>query len=693
MPEMDSGSIYEFDGFRLLPAQRQLLSADGEPVVVRAKVFELLLYLVQHRGRVVDKSELMEALWPGTVVEENNLNQAASALRQALGESTKSPRFISTITGRGYQFVGKVRETGDDEPTADPAMPMQRIAFIGVALAAIAVIAWFVQRPGEVREVAGVPVLEQFSGLTPRLVTGFHGSHSEPTLSPDGSMIAWVSDVSGTPQIWVKNLQLGDPIQVTDGPYAASSPAWASDNSYILFDRKGSDHRGIFRVGTLGTPEPRRIVDAGFDPAYAGSADAFVFTTGQNVWTANGDGSEAQKVDAVPVGPGFASRQPALSPDGSQVAFVHADGGPLGNLWIAPTSGGEAQQLTSYQLEDGFSVEHPEWAPDGRHIIYSVASRNGGSRLWQISVESKQAAPLTGGAGGANQPAISADGKRLAYTDTRSTWRLTQINPETGQRRALYESRYTSVLPMASPDGRRIVFFAMLPSGAQLFAIGTDGRGLKQLTFDENGTNTLPFWSSDSRSVFYYKEKSLHRLHLDEDRDERVIEDFHWSSRNWAAAHGDQLFFHEFNPDRSVLRGMIRDMRTGEEIELSAPLAGGEWSAAGDELLGFVRGTGLTICEVDTLECQLIMNAGEPISGIRPKWSRNEEQIYYLRHSDKGECCELWVVDRDGTDNARAVELENLDLQNSHFGVDADGMIFYNHEDRSASEIWLVAVE
>ena len=110
MSRTGGGQIYEFDGWRLSSGQRQLLSPDGGAVVLRSKVFDLLLYLVQERGRVVTKAELMEAVWPGAVVEENNLNQAISALRQALGESAQAPRFVATITGRGYQFVGEVHD-------------------------------------------------------------------------------------------------------------------------------------------------------------------------------------------------------------------------------------------------------------------------------------------------------------------------------------------------------------------------------------------------------------------------------------------------------------------------------------------------------------------------------------------------------------------------------------------------------
>ena len=101
---------YEFGEFHVDAVQRLLRSsADGEPVPLTSKAFETLLYLVEHRGELIDKTTLMKAVWPNVVVEENNLNQSISALRRALGESALEHRFIVTVPGRGYRFVAPVK--------------------------------------------------------------------------------------------------------------------------------------------------------------------------------------------------------------------------------------------------------------------------------------------------------------------------------------------------------------------------------------------------------------------------------------------------------------------------------------------------------------------------------------------------------------------------------------------------------
>ena len=100
-------AAYEFADFHLDPAHRRLLRS-GEPVPLTPKVFDTLLYLVEHRHTVLEKDELLKALWPDVVVEENNLGQAISKLRAALGEAPGANRYIATITGRGYRFVAPV---------------------------------------------------------------------------------------------------------------------------------------------------------------------------------------------------------------------------------------------------------------------------------------------------------------------------------------------------------------------------------------------------------------------------------------------------------------------------------------------------------------------------------------------------------------------------------------------------------
>jgi len=106
---LKTGSFYEWGPFRLEPAEHRL-TRDGNPVPLAPKTFELLVFLVQNQGRLVTKNQIMEAVWPGSFVEDANLTVSISALRKALGEKNGDLRYIETVPKKGYRFTGSVKE-------------------------------------------------------------------------------------------------------------------------------------------------------------------------------------------------------------------------------------------------------------------------------------------------------------------------------------------------------------------------------------------------------------------------------------------------------------------------------------------------------------------------------------------------------------------------------------------------------
>lgn len=112
---------FEFGNFNVDAAKRLLLKGDGETVPLMPKAFDTLLYLVEHNGKVIEKDELMSAIWADTIVEENNLTQNISILRRVLGEKHGENRFIATVPGHGYKFVAEVRKIDAAERSEPPA--------------------------------------------------------------------------------------------------------------------------------------------------------------------------------------------------------------------------------------------------------------------------------------------------------------------------------------------------------------------------------------------------------------------------------------------------------------------------------------------------------------------------------------------------------------------------------------------
>lgn len=106
---MPDKHLFDFDSFRV-DAQKRLLTRAGEVLPLTPKAFDTLLALVENRGRVIEKDELMQSVWPDTIVEESALSRNIYLLRKALGESPDEHRFIVTVPGRGYRFVAEVTQ-------------------------------------------------------------------------------------------------------------------------------------------------------------------------------------------------------------------------------------------------------------------------------------------------------------------------------------------------------------------------------------------------------------------------------------------------------------------------------------------------------------------------------------------------------------------------------------------------------
>jgi TolB-like protein/DNA-binding winged helix-turn-helix (wHTH) protein len=119
----DTG-VFLFGAFRL-DGMRRCLARDGAPLKLPPKLFDTLLYLVEHAGRLVEKDELLTAVWDGRFVEEANLTQTVFLLRRVLQADETTADFIVTVPGHGYRFVAPVRRETDLGATAVPSAVAQ----------------------------------------------------------------------------------------------------------------------------------------------------------------------------------------------------------------------------------------------------------------------------------------------------------------------------------------------------------------------------------------------------------------------------------------------------------------------------------------------------------------------------------------------------------------------------------------
>ena len=322
MPE-----LYEFGGFRLDPLRRVLSGADGQPIALKSKVLDTLLYLVEHAGESLEKSAMIAAIWPNLVVEESNLNKNISVLRRALGEAPDEHRFIVTEPGRGYRFVAKVDVVATGSSDAPPGVaeppPRARRAFafgITPLIAVAGTAAIFVAVNLASREAPAPRPDVRFEIQTPRTFNPLNIA-----LSPDGQQIVFSGETESGTSLWVRplNALAARVVPQTTGADLAF-PFWSADGSQIVF-RSGS--------------QLKRIQIA--------------------------DGSTETIADGV-----TRFRRGAWSPEGTVLFTTDV-------IHRLPAPGGEPVALTTLDRSLGEAAHAaPSFLPDQRHFLYKAATWN-----------------------------------------------------------------------------------------------------------------------------------------------------------------------------------------------------------------------------------------------------------------------------------------------------------------------------
>jgi Tol biopolymer transport system component len=597
---------------------------------------------------------------------------APPALRSVL------QRCLAKDPPQRYQTASEVRAALDligelssgSAVAAAPAPARGRpllVAAAAAVVALLAVAAWLLRPP------------RPATPISHRLISVFPGSHSAATFSPDGNMIAFLSDASGTPQVWVKHLSQGDPIQITFGDVPATRPRWSPGSDQIVFGRVG---QGIWSVPPLGGP-PRRILEQGSNPDLSRDGSRLVFERGQEIWIARPDGSEPRRVDVSP--PRFypVDAEPALSPDGSQIAFFHPEAGPAGDIRVVPVEGGTSRRLTSGMIRP---ARTPVWTPDGRWILYSSA-RAGSQTLWRVAASGGTPEPVTVGPGEDLEPALAADGRRVIYTNLRRSWKLQVRDNPASAPRELLERRAGVSFPTFSPAGDRLAFFAVIDSGLHVFTIGVDGKDLRQVTTSSTfEANIMPAWSGDASYLYYYTmfpSRSFRKISAAGGASSEVAP-WNFEKQLGARPHPtDGRIAYAHMEHRATV---IWDPATGREQRIGPAMFGVRWSPDGRSISGAGLDGVICVCPVTEEKCTPLSKGPPPTPTA---WSADGSRIYFLRPARAPMMRELWSVNPDTRAEAKVTEVGPFTTLDAFFDVSAQGRVVSTALHESRHELWL----
>jgi Tol biopolymer transport system component len=514
-----------------------------------------------------------------------------------------------------------------------------RVKVAAALLAAIALIGAVAmllpRRPSAARSEEDARV----AGL--ELLSTFAGSHRWPTLSPDGRMVAFVSDAGGTSQVWIKNVATGDPVQITFGDVAAVRPRWSGDR--IVYSRSAG---GVWSVPPLGG-EPRQIVADGWN-ADVSSDGRLVFERGGQIFIAGADGSGASQVPRSPwrLIEHYGDSWPTFSPDGTFIAVFLGEQGRYGDYWILAADGSEPRRVTS-DLQEGGA---PTWTPDGTSLVVSSA-RSGSVNLWRVPLAGGPPEALTTGPGEDIDPVVSPDGRTLLFANVKRTWALVVQNMRSGTHQTLLEKRTPLGFPRYSPDGHRIALMSRNSRGEMhLFVMGADGSNFTAVTDRAGELNIMPQWSGDGEALYFYQVRpslTFRRIAVTGGVSREVAA---WSfPRQFQAAvePRDRGVVYSSVEQGALRQSRVRDLTTGSESALPFALFEHRFSRDGRLIAGESRDHEVLVCESESGRCRtLTPKHHRSLTALA--WSGDGARLYFLRHTNARVWGDLTSVDVDG---------------------------------------------
>lgn len=535
-----STRTFRFEPFEVSERDGELRK-HGIRIKLQDQPFRVLVELLANAGTVVSREDLQQRLWPAdTFVDFNvGVNTAIRKLRLALNDDADKPRYIETLSKRGYRFIAEVtveqaihssllrenpsgsvslppivlvpqKTTGSPSPTAEvgvqevttPVEKMpgrsRRAAILTIALLLLTLaggVVYYVSRPYPIPTVKGYKQLT-FDGKS-KTVVGVDGARIYVFLaSPEYKGMAELSTAGG---------------DLRKVPLLPSQDAGAlqisGDGTQLLFidpspANAGSPPSPFYSVPILGGA-PRRLGDAkGLDARWSGDRSVLAYNTFDTIFLANGDGSSSRKVITLPgLQQTWGIQDLNISPDGRVIRFAieSAPGNPE-RIWEVKSDGTGLHQLLPgfSNSEDVFEVG--AWSTDGRYYFF-YANR----RLWILPERRTVLSPRPKPVSLTDSPMVffgqffSADHRNLYAFGATFGGELIRYDLQSGLY-APFLGGISAEYVSFSPD-RQWVAYVSLWEG-RLWRSRPDGSQRLQLTVPP-GYVINPRWSPDSKTIYY----------------------------------------------------------------------------------------------------------------------------------------------------------------------------------------------
>ncbi|HEX6465408.1 MAG TPA: hypothetical protein VFZ98_13185, partial [Vicinamibacterales bacterium] len=393
--------------------------------------------------------------------------------------------------------------------TARPRLPGGWLPWSIAAVAIVAALGTWVYKPRPPSD----GIWQRFSQLT-----DFAGEETAPSVSPDGTTVAYAMKRNGRWGIYAQRFggRNATPI-VVDPDRDFGGPAYSPDGGSIAFHEASADG-GIFLAGATGE-SIRRLTETGFDPAWSPDGKSIAFSTEEIADPSSREAvSHLFVVDVAGGTPrqltpdGEDAIQPDWSPSGQRIVFWSNTAGQR-DIYTIPSGGGPRTALTSDTALDW----SPEWSMDGRYV-YFASDRGGAMNLWRIPVDERTGAPkgsaepVTNGVqASASLERFSSNGDRLAFRSSVRTINPVAIpfdpqNATTGVPVVLDGSNNIRIPSDVSPDGTQLALFSIGERQEDLFLSPTAGTHMRRLT-DDPWRERHPMFVRDGKGLVFHSNR------------------------------------------------------------------------------------------------------------------------------------------------------------------------------------------
>jgi eukaryotic-like serine/threonine-protein kinase len=383
-----------------------------------------------------------------------------------------------------------------------------------IGLMIVTAVLWYVLSRSARSTPAPSPKSVTFTKLTDQA-----GPEYFPSLSPDGKSFVYASYAAGNWDIYLQRVNGKNAINLTkDSPADDTQPAISPDGESIVF-RSEREGGGIFVMGATGE-SVKRLTDFGFNPAWSpdgkeiACADEGIVEPSSRVkpqsqiWALNvatGQKRPITNVDAV---------EPNWSPHGYRIAYQGRRNEAQRDVWTVPAQGGDPVEVTNDPAMDW----DPVWSPDGNYL-YFVSDRGGSMNLWRVAIEEKTGRVLgvpqavTTPSAYVAHLSFSSDGHHLAYSNMVRSGNLQQVSFDPvkeeviGQPSWITQGSRVAFVADVSADGQWLTFDTQTDKQEDIFVVGRDGSGLRQLT-DDSYKDRAPRWSPDGQRIVFFSDRT-----------------------------------------------------------------------------------------------------------------------------------------------------------------------------------------